>query len=119
MLGVGCGCICLELLERAWVIAPAAAVSHPESKVVAFALGWLAPGMGWMWFLTAPGYPVAVAIFALIVMEAIHLLRHRRQLSALIHRMPIWARWTAYCALGFAILLWGESGSAQFIYVRF
>ncbi|HSP97392.1 MAG TPA: MBOAT family O-acyltransferase [Candidatus Dormibacteraeota bacterium] len=62
---------------------------------------------------------VAVAVFALIVMEAIHLLRHRRQLSGLIHRMPAWARWTAYCALGFTILLWGESGSTQFIYVRF
>ncbi len=30
-----------------------------------FGAGWLAPGMGWMWFLTAPGYLVAVAVFAL------------------------------------------------------
>lgn len=29
-----------------------------------FAAGWLLPGMGWMWFLTAPGYVVAVASFA-------------------------------------------------------
>lgn len=28
-----------------------------------FSIGWLAPGMGWMWFLTAPGYIVAVALF--------------------------------------------------------
>jgi apolipoprotein N-acyltransferase len=26
-----------------------------------FGVAWLAPGMGWMWFLTAPGYIVAVA----------------------------------------------------------
>lgn len=30
----------------------------------AFGLGWLAPGMGWMWFLTAPGYVVAALLFA-------------------------------------------------------
>lgn len=29
-----------------------------------FAVGWLAPGMGWMWFLTPPGYVIAVAAFA-------------------------------------------------------
>jgi apolipoprotein N-acyltransferase len=29
-----------------------------------FSVGWLAPGMGWMWYLTAPGYVVAVALFA-------------------------------------------------------
>src|SRR3954454_24556045 len=25
-----------------------------------FAVGWLAPGMAWMWFLTSPGYVIAV-----------------------------------------------------------
>ncbi len=29
-----------------------------------FAAGWLFPGMAWMWFLTAPGYVVAAAMFA-------------------------------------------------------
>jgi apolipoprotein N-acyltransferase len=29
-----------------------------------FAAAWLFPGMGWMWFLTAPGYVVAGAMFA-------------------------------------------------------
>lgn len=29
-----------------------------------FAAGWLFPGLGWMWFLTAPGYVVASALFA-------------------------------------------------------
>ena len=31
-----------------------------------FGLGWLAPGMVWMWFLTAPGYMVATLMFALL-----------------------------------------------------
>jgi apolipoprotein N-acyltransferase len=30
----------------------------------AFGLGWLAPGMGWMWFLTPPGYLIASIGFA-------------------------------------------------------
>lgn len=29
-----------------------------------FGAGWLFPGMGWMWFLTAPGYLVAGMLFA-------------------------------------------------------
>lgn len=29
-----------------------------------FAASWFAPGMGWMWFLTAPGYVIAVVLFA-------------------------------------------------------
>ena len=29
-----------------------------------FGAGWLFPGMGWMWFLTAPGYLVAGLLFA-------------------------------------------------------
>jgi apolipoprotein N-acyltransferase len=29
-----------------------------------FAVGWFAPGMAWMWFLTAPGYVIAVIVYA-------------------------------------------------------
>lgn len=29
-----------------------------------FAIGWFAPGMAWMWFLTAPGYIGAVLLYA-------------------------------------------------------
>ena len=29
-----------------------------------FGAGWMFPGMAWMWFLTAPGYLVAAAMFA-------------------------------------------------------
>lgn len=31
---------------------------------MAFGAGWLYPGMGWMWFLTAPGYLVVGLLFA-------------------------------------------------------
>ena len=29
-----------------------------------FAIGWFAPGIAWMWFLTAPGYISAVTLYA-------------------------------------------------------
>ena len=29
-----------------------------------FGASWFAPGMGWMWFLTAPGYLIAVVLFS-------------------------------------------------------
>jgi len=38
-----------------------------------FGLGWFAPGMGWMWFLTAPGYVVAAAMFAAFIGIAVSL----------------------------------------------
>jgi apolipoprotein N-acyltransferase len=41
--------------------------TSPRSAFVAgwlFGVGWLAPGMAWMWFLTAPGYVIAVVLFA-------------------------------------------------------
>ena len=44
--------------------------STGESSSFRFAIGfvfsvsWFAPGMGWMWFLTPPGYVIAVVLFA-------------------------------------------------------
>ena len=38
-----------------------------------FGVGWLAPGMGWMWFLTAPGYVVASAAYAAYLATAVAL----------------------------------------------
>lgn len=42
-------------------------ISRPVSRFAlgtTFAIGWLAPGMAWMWFLTAPGYVGAVLLYA-------------------------------------------------------
>ncbi|MFM2078843.1 MAG: apolipoprotein N-acyltransferase, partial [Actinomycetota bacterium] len=38
---------------------------HRLLRGMLFGLGWLGPGMVWMWFLTAPGYIVATLLFAL------------------------------------------------------
>lgn len=35
------------------------------ARGMAFGVGWLGPGMAWMWFLTAPGYVLATLLFAL------------------------------------------------------
>jgi alginate O-acetyltransferase complex protein AlgI len=62
---------------------------------------------------------VAVLVGAAVLMEIIHLLQRRRLLTHLVVTMPGWVRWAGYFALGFAVLIWGESQSKQFIYVRF
>lgn len=38
--------------------------TSPFVTAFMFATGWLAPATAWMWFLTAPGWLVAVALFA-------------------------------------------------------
>lgn len=51
----------LALLDRLLAGRPA---RSRAARTWLFGVGWYAPGMGWMWFLTAPGYLVAVAAFA-------------------------------------------------------
>lgn len=38
--------------------------SSPFLTATAFGVGWFLPAMAWMWFLTAPGYLIAVLLFA-------------------------------------------------------
>jgi alginate O-acetyltransferase complex protein AlgI len=62
---------------------------------------------------------VLIVCSGVLIMEAVHVLRHRGALSRIVMIAPSWVRWGAYFALGFAILIWGEGDSKQFIYVRF
>lgn len=81
--------------------------------------GWHAAGTaGWHHLKWGAG-DMAVVLTALVIMESVHLLQRRQQLSRALIEMPGWVRWAGYFAVGFAILIWGESGSQQFIYVRF
>jgi alginate O-acetyltransferase complex protein AlgI len=57
---------------------------------------------------------IALVTGAALIMEIVHLLQRRKMTVS----SPL-LRWAGYFVLGFAILLWGESGSTQFIYVRF
>jgi apolipoprotein N-acyltransferase len=44
-----------------------ASLDNARSRFVGgflFAIAWFAPGMGWMWHLTAPGYVIAIPLFA-------------------------------------------------------
>lgn len=56
----------LALVGLAWYgrIAVRRRDSSPFLAAFTFATGWLAPATAWMWFLTAPGWLVAVALFA-------------------------------------------------------
>jgi alginate O-acetyltransferase complex protein AlgI len=74
--------------------------------------------VGWRHLKWSAG-DVVVLLAALVIMESVHLLQRRRLLSRVVKEIPGWVRWAGYLALGFAILIWGESGSQQFLYVRF
>lgn len=47
-------------------LATARRESSPFLTAAFFAAGWFLPAMAWMWFLTAPGYLIAVALFACV-----------------------------------------------------
>jgi apolipoprotein N-acyltransferase len=51
----------IALLDR--LIADRRAGSR-AARTWLFGLGWMLPGLGWMWFLSAPGYVVASAVYA-------------------------------------------------------
>lgn len=53
------GIICFELSLGEFPTA-----GQRATRGFVFAVAWMSMGMGWMWFLTAPGYVIAVAFFA-------------------------------------------------------
>ncbi|HVN86441.1 MAG TPA: MBOAT family O-acyltransferase [Candidatus Binatia bacterium] len=66
----------------------------------------------------SPGDAVVV-LAALGIMEMIHLLQRRQHLGVVVAAVPGWIRWAGYLTVAFSILIWGESGTHQFIYVKF
>jgi len=68
-------------------------------------------------FGASPG-DLVIAAIGVVMMETVHIMKHNGSLPHLLAG-PVWVRWAGYYALGFAILLWGESGARQFIYARF
>ena len=54
----------LGVIGLEFAIDPSGGARHRFAIGAVFAIGWLAMGMGWMWFFTAPGYLVAVIFFA-------------------------------------------------------
>jgi apolipoprotein N-acyltransferase len=56
----------LSFIGLAWYasLARQRQTTSPFVTGIVFAVGWLLPGMAWMWFLTAPGFIIAVALFA-------------------------------------------------------
>lgn len=58
----------LGLVGLAWYgrIAEERREEAPFATATLFGVGWFAPATAWMWFLTAPGWIVAVALFAMM-----------------------------------------------------
>lgn len=77
-LALGAGfCVALSLPPWGWwplafvgvalfevALGPRPTIGQRLARGMLFGAGWLFPGMGWMWFLTAPGYVLAALLFA-------------------------------------------------------
>jgi len=62
---------------------------------------------------------VWVAVGAICVLEAVHLLQRRGRVRDQLARLPAWVRWTGYYALIAAIVVYGVFGRNAFIYFEF
>ncbi len=62
---------------------------------------------------------LVVAAIGVVMMETVHIMVKQNGSGGRPLVASVWLRWAGYCALGFTILLWGESGAHQFIYARF
>ena len=58
----------LSVIGLAWYasLARDRRTTAPVTTAIVFGIGWFLPGMAWMWFLTAPGFIIAVGLFATI-----------------------------------------------------
>ena len=60
-----------------------------------------------------------VAVAAILIMEALHLIQRHRGIRHMLTSQPIWIRWPIYYGLLLAILIWGICNGPQFIYFQF
>lgn len=60
-----------------------------------------------------------VAIFSIVVLEAVELVQHRMSLADLLATQPVALRWSAYTAFIVVVVLFGVHQQRQFIYFQF
>lgn len=60
-----------------------------------------------------------IAMGAIAVMEAVHLIQRQGQIRDMLVKRPSWQRWTLYYAVVFVILFAGRYGNQDFIYFQF
>jgi D-alanyl-lipoteichoic acid acyltransferase DltB (MBOAT superfamily) len=60
-----------------------------------------------------------IALGAIVLLEAVHLLHARTNARAWLARQPIWVRWPAYYALIALVIFYTRPGAQEFIYFQF
>ncbi len=60
-----------------------------------------------------------IAVGALLLLEAVHLLHGRVNARDFLARRPLWLRWPAYYALILAVVFLAKQGQQEFIYFQF
>lgn len=65
-------------------------------------------------------YELFIVLCAIVLMEVVHWLQLRQvHIRGLALRLPCWVRWAAYYILILLILVFGQFGQVEFIYVQF
>jgi hypothetical protein len=60
-----------------------------------------------------------IALGAIVLLEAVHLLHRRVNAREFLARRPIFIRWPAYYALILAVVFFAKQGKQEFIYFQF
>ena len=111
------GVLTLFLLTcAAWVFFRAQSVPDAAYILTNFWRGWDFGAIRTEQFLMRQ-FPLAV--FSIVVLEAVELLHPRASLTGLIAQRPLVLRWSAYAAFILAVVLFGVHRESQFIYFQF
>jgi hypothetical protein len=60
-----------------------------------------------------------IALGAIMLMEAVHVLHGRMNAREFLAQRPVWIRWPAYYALILAVVFFAQQGQQEFIYFQF
>ena len=99
-----------------WVLFRAKNLEDAWYVMTHFARGWDFGTIGTEQFLLRQ-MPVAVA--SIVILEVGQLLQGRVSVTAILARLPLLLRWTAYAGFVMAVVLFGVYRETQFIYFQF
>ena len=108
-----------NLVSFAWIFFRANSVSDAIYIIGHLFENWQVPS-SLVGLLPGGAYEWMIAILAILIMEAVHILQMKRgSLRQVVRFQPAWVRWSLYFGLVMIIFMFGTFASTEFIYSRF
>jgi len=114
--------ITFSLVCFAWIFFRASCISDAVYIITNLFSGWsylFNPEQFGLIFSFDQPFTYVVGIYAILVMECVHLLQRQGSVRKWIAEKPIFFRWLLYYSLVASILFLGNLGQKQFIYFQF